>query len=297
MQRNVFARCPVAGGCRYALGVASCLSAVLGCASLQEAHAKPPLGKRHPAANQVSIDQIDHSILDALLKKYVDGDGYVNYTAWKQSGRDRKALRSYLQQLSRADRRKQAGRNARLAFWINAYNAVTIEGILQEYPPTSIRKHTSKLGGYNIWDDLPLLVGNQAYSLNDIEHKILRKMREPRIHFAIVCASVGCPRLMNEAYTAKKLNSQLAANSRDFFSRRQNFQYDANSGTVYLSSILKWFGSDFGKTEPARLAAIRAYLPRAFRQGGPIPRVRIRYLDYNWNLNDQKSKPRTASRR
>jgi len=297
MQRNVDVSCRIARWRRHALGVVSCLWAVVGCAALQKADAKPPLGKRHPASAQVSMDQIDHSMFDGLLNKYVDGDGYVNYTAWKQSSRDWQALRNYLVQLSRASRKQQAGRAARLAFWINAYNAVTIDGILQEYPTSSIRKHTSKFGGYNIWKDLPLLVGNQPYSLNDIEHKILRKMGEPRIHFAIVCASVGCPRLMNEAYTAKKLDSQLAKNARDFFSRRQNLQYDANSGTLHLSSILKWFGSDFGSSEAERLAAIRSYLPPAYQKLVANQRVKVKYLDYDWNLNDQKSKPRSAARR
>ncbi|MCH8830243.1 MAG: DUF547 domain-containing protein, partial [Planctomycetes bacterium] len=236
-------------------------------------------------------------VFDTLLKKYVDADGYVDYSSWKRSPRDRQALKYYLGQLSRADRQKRASRDARLAFWINAYNAVTLEGILQEYPTTSIRKHTSRFGGYNIWKDLPLMVGNRAYSLKEIENKILRKMGDPRIHFVIVCASVGCPRLRNEAFTAKKVNNQLADNSRDFFSRRQNLQVDANTGTVRISSILKWYGSDFGRTETERLASLRRYLPRTAQQVVANRRLRIRYLDYNWDLNDQRSKPRTASRR
>ena len=142
-----------------------------------------------------------------------------------------------------------------LAFWINAYNATTIEGILQVYPTSSIRNHTAKVAGYNLWKDLPLLVGGKPHSLDAMEHQILRKMGEPRIHFAIVCASVGCPRLMNEAYTPDRIEEQLALNTRDFFSRSQNFQVD-QSGVMHVSSILDWFGEDFGPTQQAQFTEI-----------------------------------------
>lgn len=261
-----------------------------------DAQAKPPLGHAWPANQRVSMDQIDHSIFDSLLKKHVDGDGYVNYAAWKRSSEDRAALTGYLARLSRADQQKRSSREAQLAFWINAYNAATIEGILQEYPTTSIRNHTAKLVGYNIWKDLPLIVGSGQYSLEQIEHQVLRKMNEPRIHFAIVCASVGCPRLRNEAFTAKNVDAQLADNTRDFFSRSGNFRLDAASGTLHLSSILDWFGKDFGRSQAEQLAYLKPYLPAAAQNLAGDPRARIRYLDYDWSLNDQSRKPRTAGR-
>ena len=127
------------------------------------------------------------------------GDGMVNYAAWRGTDTDRKSLQNYLVRLSQASPAVKASRAGQLAFWINAYNATTIEGILQVYPTSSIRNHTAKVAGYNLWKDLPLLVGGKPHSLDAMEHQILRKMGEPRIHFAIVCASVGCPRLMNEA--------------------------------------------------------------------------------------------------
>ena len=263
----------------------------------EAAQAAEPLGRVWPPSQYVSMEEIDHSPFDALLKKYVDSDGYVQYAAWKNSPSDRRKLQSYLLELSRASRAKQARRAGRLAFWINAYNAVTIEGILREYPTSSIRNHTSKIG-YSIWDDLPLTVGGTAYSLNDIEHKILRKMGEPRIHFAIVCASVGCPRLRNEAYTAEKLEEQLTANARDFFSRRKNFRIDENAGTIYFSSILKWFGEDFGNSLNDRLRFLQPYLPPSAQRTIQAGRVRhVEYLAYDWSLNDQNRRPRTSSRR
>jgi len=117
----------------------------------------------------------------------------VDYRRWNASQEDRQALDEYVVHLSAANLEEKASRNSRLAFWINAYNAVTMYGILREYPTSSIRNHTAKVVGDNIWNDLKLDVGGRLDTLNDMEHKILRKMGQPGIHFAIVCASVGCP--------------------------------------------------------------------------------------------------------
>ena len=261
------------------------------------AHAKPPLGRKWPSVQQISMDEIDHSTYDALLRKHVDGDGYVNYAAWKQSSPERQALQNYLAGLSRASARKPSSREARLAFWINAYNAVTLEGILQVYPTTSIRNHTSRFGGYNIWKQLPLQVGDGKYSLNQIEHEILRKTGEPRIHFAVVCASAGCPRLLNEAYTAEKLQHQLTANTKDFFSRSQNFRLDARNRTMYLSSILNWFAGDFGHTQTDRMTYLKPYLPADAQSIATNRRMTVKYLDYDWTLNDQGRRSTAPQRR
>ena len=223
-------------------------------ASSQPAHAgKVYVGSQVPSVRQVSMDRIDHSAWDAIVHKYVDEDGMVNYRALKASSRDMRALDGYLRTLSTARPRIRASRDAKLAFWINAYNAVTVRGILREYPTTSIRNHTAKVWGYNIWQDLQLYVGDQPYSLDQIEHDILRKMGEPRIHFAIVCASIGCPRLLNEAYVPSRVQQQLETKSRDFFSRSQNFRYDQRNRHFFLSSILSWFGEDFGRNQAAQL--------------------------------------------
>lgn len=250
-------------------------------------YAQGPLGKSWPASQQVSLSDIDHSAFDKLLKKYVDDDGYVDYKRWKASKADRAALQSYLDQLSRGSRAQPATKDAKLAFWINAYNAVTIEGILREYPTTSIRNHTAKLFGYNIWSDLPLRIGDGQFSLEQIEHKILRKMKEPRIHFAIVCASVGCPRLRNEAYTAKRIQQQLADNARDFFSRSSNFRAHPQQKRIEMSAILDWFGEDFGSTQAQRMKYLAPYLPAGAKSLALAPSTTIEYIDYDWSLNDQ----------
>lgn len=248
------------------------------------------VGQRWTPNQQVSINQIRHDNFDALLKRYVDADGYVNYRAWHASRADRAELQNYLKQLSRANPQLAAANEAKLAFWINAYNAVTLEGILQVYPTTSIRNHTAKLVGYNIWKQLKLQVGSRQFSLEDIEHKILRKMKEPRIHFTIVCASIGCPRLRNEAYVANRLESQLSDNTRDFFSRSQNLQMDSRTRTLKLSALTDWFASDFGSTKAGQLNYLSRYMPEAAQQLTRHPNVKVSYLKYNWNLNDQSSR-------
>lgn len=255
---------------------------------------KVTLGRAVSTPNQVSMDQLSHAPWNDLLARYVDNDGMVNYRAWKASAADVKQLDQYLSALSAASTTARASREAQLAFWINAYNAVTVKGILREYPTTSIRNHTPKLWGYHIWNDLLLQVGGRSFSLNQIEHEILRKLGEPRIHFAIVCASIGCPRLLNQAYTAAALDSQLEENARNFFAQRTNFQADPRGGTIQLSSIMDWFGEDFGAETAAQLRRIAPYLPdAASQQLARSGRARVSYLDYDWNLNDQATS-RTA---
>ncbi len=155
------------------------------------------VGAKYRESDLVSIDRINHSLWTRLLQEYVNQQGEVDYAAWKRSNEDLKLLDRYLKQLSLGNPAVRATRSAKLAFWINAYNAVTIRGILREYPTASIRNHTAKLFGYNIWKDLLLIVGRRPYSLEEIEHQVLRPMKDSRIHFAIVCASISCPRLLN----------------------------------------------------------------------------------------------------
>ncbi len=250
---------------------------------------KVTLGQRVDANRRIAMDKIDHSVWNALLKKYVDQRGQVNYAALKASRVDSQRLDQYINILSTASLTKPAKRAGQLAYWINAYNAVTVKGILRHYPTKSIRNHTSKLGGYNIWKHLLLTVGDRTISLDAIEHQVLRKMNEPRIHFAIVCASFSCPRLLNEAYTAERLEKQLVANTKDFFANKNNFQYDVRARQFKLSAILDWFGNDFGHNQAERLKAIAPYLPTRQAYTAAINNsVSVRHLKYDWSLNEQK---------
>ena len=247
------------------------------------------LGEIVPAADRVRIEQIDHGVWSSLLEKYCDSNGLVDYQAWKNSAPDQKLLDQYLAKLSTVDPSKPSSRESQLAFWINAYNSVTVKGILREYPTTSIRNHTARVFGYNIWDDLLLPVGSRTYSLNQMEHDVLRKMGEPRIHFAIVCASIGCPPLLNRAYIAEQLDQQLTDNTKRFFADRKKFSYDVANRSITVSPILDWFAEDFGADAAAQMKTISVYLPNQESQKlAASGQARVRYHDYDWGLNDQK---------
>lgn len=247
------------------------------------------VGRDVPSTQRISMSELDHQVWTELLAKYVDSRGMVDYTTWKASSSDQAKLDKYIDQLAGVRVSTANQRSVQLAFWINAYNAVTIKGILREYPTTSIRKHTARLWGYNIWKDLKLRVDGKKYSLEDIEHNILRKLGEPRIHFAIVCASIGCPRLLDEAYVPQEVDDQLTLNAKAFFGDRAKFRIDANAKRVYLSPILSWFGEDFGSSRSAQLRAIAPYVPNNATELVTSGKARVSFLDYDWGLNDQKT--------
>jgi hypothetical protein len=281
--------------CRVTLAMSALLSvvAVSGARAGQPVLAVQPA----PASQRISMQDVDHRPWTELLAKYVNDRGMVDYQGWQASAADLQVLDNYLTSLTAARETSATPREAKIAFWINAYNAVTVKGILREYPTTSIRNHTARLYGYHIWKDLQLQVNGKSYSLEAIEHEVLRPLGEPRIHFAIVCASIGCPRLLNEAYMAESLEEQLSRNATAFFADAAKFEYDPQRREVRVSPILKWFAEDFGDDADAQLKRIAPYLPdEAVRQAAARGGLRISYLDYDWDLNDQAAVDRNARR-
>jgi hypothetical protein len=184
------------------------------------------------------------------------------------------------------------GRAERIAFWINTYNAFTVKLVLDHYPIASIRT-IGWLPGAAFRErfiPMPGLKGGNV-SLDDIENGTLRAdFREPRIHFALVCASRSCPMLRGEAYRAKDLDRQLDDQARSFLGDSTKNRFDATTNTLHLSSIFKWFRVDFETAAGSLRAYVGRYLndPRAVEPG-----VRIEFLDYDWSLND-RSAPRGA---
>jgi hypothetical protein len=186
------------------------------------------------------------------------------------------------------DLAKPADRPAQVAYWINVYNALTLKGILREYPIHSIRERTSRLGGYNMWRDLLIWVDNRTYSLDDIEHQILRNLGDPRVHVALVCGAKGCPPLAKQAYTAKELDNQLTANGQRFFARPENLRVNPD-GQIFVSPLLKWYGKDFGPSTADQLRALRPLLPASADAHSLEPSAnKVKYSDYDWRLNDQQ---------
>ena len=201
-----------------------------------------------------------------VLAKYVDTDGMVNYAALSKN---RKPLDDYIRSLetvSSTDWTQEDG----IAFWINAYNARTLQVIVDHYPTKSIRKIPGA------WKKLTFPIQGKERTLDEIEHKILRKQyKEPRIHMALVCAARSCPKLRNEPYEGKLLDEQLADQSRDFLSHPDRFQIKGK--TVRISPIFKWFKGDFESVPDF----IQQY------SGKNISGLKIKYQPYDWSLNEQ----------
>jgi len=231
-----------------------------------------------------------HKLFGDVLKKYVI-NGLVDYKNLKNDNQ----LDKYLTQLSNTNPDKLS-HNEKLAFWINAYNAFTLQVIVDNYPVESITElHTGgKIIGYllgkTVWDKEFITINNKKYSLNDIEHKILRKMNEPRIHFTIVCASISCPELLNEAYEADKIVKQLEGQTRKFMTDKSRNHFDVKNRKAYLSKIFDWFNEDFGKSEENVLKFVSQFIPEDISNDikSNFPKWNVSYKDYNWNLNELK---------
>ncbi len=228
----------------------------------------------------------DFSDWDALVKKHVAPkvvDGIlinaVDYASLKNDpvfSRVVSKLKTYSMGNLESDQSK-------LAFWINTYNILAVKMIVDHYPVESIKD----IGNFfkPVWGRKAGIVGGKELTLNDIEHEILRKMKEPRIHVAIVCASVSCPDLRMEAYAAEKLNDQLDDQMRKFLlSREKGMKLDEKEKRVYLSSIFKWFKDDF-KGHGGVLKYISKYTLEKEKKILESSRMKISYLDYNWKVN------------
>ena len=216
-----------------------------------------------------SIETFNHNLWNSLLQKYVSSQGNVSYKGFKES---EKELDDYLEFLSENTPQDSWTKVEKLAYWINAYNAFTIKLILDNYPVKSIKDISSP------WDNRFIKLGNKTYSLNDIEHKILRKMGDPRIHFGIVCASVSCPKLQNTAFESSKIEEQLTSATKEFLA--DSSRNDLSQNSIKISKIFKWFSSDF-KQNGSLIDFLNAYSEITISQNASK-----RYKDYDWSLNE-----------
>jgi hypothetical protein len=246
----------------------------------------------HIAAAQAAT--FDHSAFDALLKAHVV-DGMVDYGAFKSSA----AFTSYLAALTKQDP-ALLPRNEQLAFWINAYNAYTIQLITSHGETKSIRNINKTLGLKlkGPWGEPLAGVGGKMYTLDDIEHVIIRPTyKEPRIHFALVCAAMGCPPLRSEAYTGARLEAQLDDQGARFITKSPaKNRVDVANNTFYHSMIFGYYKADFGGSLPASGKFAAKWLPtgspeRALLEGGKFKAVET---EYDWSLNSQANARRMA---
>ena len=213
--------------------------------------------------------------LDSALRAHVY-NGHVNYPALASDAR----FLAHLEYIKNLDTERLASKEQRLSFWINAYNALAIKGILDGGSPSSF------FGRIGYFSGASYLVAGREINLYDLERKVLIPLGEPRVHFAINCASFSCPLLSSGSYEAARLDEQLDIAARTFINDEHKNHFDQGEKVAYLSKIFDWFPDDFGGSEPAILSYVAAFvadpaLAEALRAGG----WRVKYLDYDWSLN------------
>jgi hypothetical protein len=223
----------------------------------------------YPTTISETAQSIDHSKWNALLQKNVSKNGNVDYKGFQK---DSKQLQSYLTLLASNVPTKSWSKNAVLAYWINTYNAFTVKLILDNYPVKSIKDIKDP------WGQKFFTLGNKKYSLEEVEHEILRKMNEPRIHFAINCASFSCPNLLNEAYTEANLEKQLSTVAKSFINDKTKNTITANKAEI--SKIFDWFSGDF-KKKGTVIDFLNQYSSIKINS-----KAKVSYKEYNWTLNE-----------
>ncbi|HFA51470.1 MAG TPA: DUF547 domain-containing protein [Bacteroidetes bacterium] len=246
--------------------LAAAAIAAIGCNSIKMPDVKPVM----PPPS--------HEIWDGLLKKYVRPDGFVYY---KGLVKDSAELNRYLALLSSSHPQKSWPREEQMAYWINAYNAFTVKLIVDHYPVKSIKDIKNGIPFVNtVWDIRFINIQGEEYDLNNIEHGYLRKrFKDARIHAAVNCASYSCPRLLNEAFTADKLESQLDKAMRSFINDPARNKVSADNAEI--SSIFSWFSGDFKKDAGSVRAFINKYAEVKLNENGSIS-----HMKYNWSLNE-----------
>ena len=219
-----------------------------------------------------------HERWDSLLKEHVSAAGWVDYVGFQK---DSVRLNSYLNLLSRNHpNEKHWSKNERMAYWINAYNAFTVKIVADHYPVSSIKDIKNGIPFVNtVWDIKFISIEGEEYDLNNIEHGILRpKFGEPRIHFAVNCASYSCPPLANFAFEAEILDRQLDQLAKKFVNDPLRNQITSTS-QAKLSKIFSWFKGDFTKDQNL-IEFINQYAETKLNNDADID-----YLEYNWAVN------------
>lgn len=219
-------------------------------------------------------DQPDHSIWDRFLHDHVSSSGKVDYKGMKKVT---DTLDSYLVELRDHVPDANWSKNEKLAYYINAYNAFTIKFVLAKYPVKSVKDIS--FSGKDIWNFRMVQLGDKRYTLNQVENDILRKMNEPRIHFAINCASVSCPKLYNHAFVPEKMNSQLNKVTKEFIN--DPTRNEISEKKVKLCEIFSWYKEDFEKPGQTLIDYINQYSEVKIS-----PKAKIEYLPYDWSLNE-----------
>jgi hypothetical protein len=234
--------------------------------------------------------ELDTDLWSRLLRRYtVATDDIASTRVDYRALRNSSEWRLFVRSLGAVRPEALASTPERLAFWINAYNILAIELVTANYPVSSIKKLGIPFLS-PVWDKPAGTIGGRTYSLGEIEHEILRPLGEPRIHAAIVCASLSCPPLLREAFTGAELDAQLDEQMRAFVGNsRKGLRLDRDARTLWLSQVFKWFEDDFGG-RASLLRTLARYLPQedADWLSANVEDVRVRYFDYDWSLNEKR---------
>lgn len=225
---------------------------------------------------QSDAKPITHEAFTTELQKFVTDEGWVDYEAWQK---DTSGLKSYLAKLEQHHPNKSWTDDEQMAYWINAYNAYTALIVLRNFPVESIKDIKDGIPFVNtVWDIKFITIEGHDYDLNNLEHGILRKhFDDARIHFAVNCASVSCPPLLDVAFEAKTLDQQLDQQAKRFINDPSRNKISENK--LKLSKIFTWFSGDFTDKKPIK-EWIRQYSDTEFAKD-----PEIEYLDYDWGIN------------
>ena len=227
-------------------------------------------------ADPIVPDRVSHQAWDRIVQAHVH-DGQVDYPGIEADG----TLDGYVRALNRIDPTKLPRRQDQLAFWINAYNAFAVQGILDHYSPMTL------WGRYRYFIGRDYQVGGTTINLYDLERQVLiEQFHEPLMHFGIVCASTSCPNLQPWAYRPEQLDRQLVQVAKAFINDPTRNRFDRSQKVASLSMIFKWFESDFAGAAGSVLTYIARYVDDPeLAEELTQPGYRIEYLDYNWSLN------------
>lgn len=226
---------------------------------------------------------IDVAAWDGLLRRHVDDRGRVDYATWQRQGAAE--LEDWLADQRPFDPEPDSSAQA-MALWINLYNALVIRQVLARFPLASIRPTIAAVPNWPAFlafFSRPVIsLQGQPLSLNRIEHAILRpRFGDPRLHFALVCAAVGCPLLRPEAYRAERLEAQLEEDALRFLQHPHKLRFDPVNGRLFVSRIFQWYRHDFLAVAPSIADYVGRYRPELALPAD----VRLSYLPYNWTLN------------
>ncbi|MFT7371368.1 MAG: hypothetical protein ACI9T9_000043 [Oleiphilaceae bacterium] len=243
------------------------------------------------SSKETNMAVIDHQLWQTLLDKYLisnDPSGVNLFHYKKVSSKDKVTLEKYLTSLQTKDPRAY-NKGVQKAYWINLYNALTVQLILDNYPVKSITKLGKKFFSFGPWDDDAAVVSGSALSLNDIEHKILRPIfKDPRIHYAVNCASYSCPNLSDKAYTVANTDRLLTNGAHDYINHHRAVKINGNE--LLLSSIYDWYLVDFGDSSVSLLKHLKNYAKDELKKKLITFDVNMGDINYHydWQLNDVK---------